>query len=228
MGADLTNASAVLVAHDVNVSIFRPLWLKSQNILSEEELGGELLISPALIRIPTPRFELLILPDRVQFRPVLLSDQAQADALRVLGGIVSALPHTPFSAIGLNFDYTITPANGSQFRDWNQERFAVPLSLAIVGAEREDARFGLYCSFDVLGMRAKITIGPVASLRTTETVGGADAQVSEAMRGSFNFHRDLVRSPSVSEILDALGRWKDVAAYTERLALNACNDAEDG
>ena len=115
MAVKPVNASAVVVGHDVNLSIFTPPWLRDQKILSDEELAGDVVITPPMVRIPAPSFELLILPDRVQMRPSDDLDKAQSDILRVLGGIVSTLPHTPFTAIGLNFAYLMSPDEHTQF-----------------------------------------------------------------------------------------------------------------
>ena len=218
MPAELVNASAVIVAHDVNISIFKPRWLLRQNILSEEELADESVMSPTFVRIPTAAFELLVLPDRIQFRPAPDQPRVQSDLLRVLGGIAGTLPHTPFTAIGLNYDYMIEPASEIDFHDWDQQRFAAPISRSVVGDESSGARFGSYFSFDVLGMRLKADLRPVR----VETASGAEDDrpkaPKEAILGKFNFHRDLVQSPPVSEVLEVLGNWDSAATYASQLA----------
>ncbi len=189
MAVKLVNASAVVVGHDVNLSIFRPPWLRDQRILSDEELAGDVVITPLMVRIPAPSFELIILPDRVQVRPSDDPGKAQSDILRVLGGIVSTLPHTPFTAIGLNFDYLMTPDEHTEFQAWNEQSFAARFSMDVIGSAQEEARFGAYCSFDTLGMRLKADLRP---LRRTEQPEGSILKSSadpEAMLGKFNFHR---------------------------------------
>ncbi len=222
MAVKLVNASAVVVGHDVNLSIFRPPWLRDQKILSDEELAGDVLITPPMVRIPAPSFELLILPDRVQVRPSDDPGKAQGDILRVLGGIVSTLPHTPFTAIGLNFDYVMTPDEHTEFQSWNKQSFAAPFSVDVVGTAQEEARFGAYYSFDTLGMRLKADLKPV--LKTEQPEGGIlkSSADPEAMVGKFNFHRDLKGRPAVSEILEVLGRWGDAAALALAMAESAC------
>jgi hypothetical protein len=222
MAVELVNASAVVVGHDVNLSIFRPPWLRDQKILSDEELAGDVVITPPMVRIPAPSFELLILPDRVQVRPSDDPGKAQSDILRVLGGIVSTLPHTPFTAIGLNFDYLTTPDEHTEFQSWNKERFAAPFSVGVIGSAQGEARFGAYCSFDTLGMRLKADLKPVR--RTEQPEGGIlkSSAGPEAMLGKFNFHRDLKERPAVSEILQVLGRWADAASLALTMAESAC------
>lgn len=228
MAVKPVNASAVVVAHDVNLSIFRPPWLRDQKILSDEELAGDVVITPLMVRIPAPSFELLILPDRVQMRPSDDSGKAQSDILRVLGGIVSTLPHTPFTAIGLNFDYLMTPDEHTQFQSWNKERFAAPFPVDVVGAALEEARFGAYYSFDTLGMRLKADLRPV---RRTEQPKGDILMSSagpEEMLGKFNFHRDLKVRPAVAEILQVLGRWGDASSLALTMAESACVGSGQG
>jgi len=222
MAVELVNASAVVVAHDVNLSIFRLPWLRDQKILSEEEVAGDVVITPPVVRIPARSFELLILPDRVQVRPSGDPGKAQSDILRVLGGIVTTLPHTPFTAIGLNFDYLMTPEEHTEFQSWNKDNFAAPFSLDLIDSAQEKARFGAYYSFDTLGMRLKADLKPTE--RTEQPEGGVlkSSAGPEAMLGKFNFHRDLKEHPGVGEILQVLGRWNDAASLALKMAEAAC------
>ena len=222
MPAELMNSSAVIVAHDVNMSIFKPPWLVRQKILTDEELEGDLVVTPVLIRIPTPAFELLILPDRIQMRPGKDSDHAQSDLLRVLGGVVGTLPHTPFTAIGLNFEYRISVNGNVDFGAWNTAHFAAAFALKSMGDEAGDGRFGAYFSFEVLEMRLKADLKPVRMLQREGPDHSASASTEEKMQGHFNFHRDLGQRPVVSEILEALGRWDAVASIASQLATEAC------
>lgn len=221
MPANLTACSAVLVAHDVNMSIFKPVWLGRQEILTDEELTGEVIVTPALVRIPTDRFELLILPDRIQIRPAPAFNKAQASLLRVLGGIVSKLPHTPFTALGFNFEYMIQPGEGIDFKAWNRQTFAAPFSPRATVETQGDVRFGGYFSMDVLDMRLRADIKP-ARAASGDAEQGADSPLPpEAMQAKFNFHRDLESPASVAEILAALGAWDGAASCASEFAAAA-------
>jgi len=228
MPVELTNASTVIVGHDVNLSIFKPHWLVRQSILSEEDVADASVISPGLVRIPAPRFELLVLPDRIQLRPARDSEQAQSDLLRVLGGIVGSLPHTPFTAIGLNFDYTITPYGDVEFEAWDKEQFAAPFSLAAIDEQQVDVRFGAFFSCEALHMRLNADIKPVRAPEKTEAEDAESAPSEEVIRGKFNFHHDLAQSPPVSEILEVLGRWDAAASFAASLARRASAGAAEG
>ncbi len=215
----LAKCSAVVVARDVNVSIFKPLWLRTQNVLSEEEASADdMVIAPNLVRIPAPLFELFIIADRIQIRPSTDSDDAQADILRVLGGIVSALPHTPFTALGLNFDYEVRPPASGSFEDWNRKTFAGPFAARVIPEGGGEPRFGGYVSFDVFNMRLKIQVIPVRVPGDDGTEEQTKQGSSEAMSASFNFHRDLDQPVKTSEILESLGRWDTVRGFASEAA----------
>ena len=88
--------SVVIVANELNLSIFKPVWLCQFDILKPEELSEGILISPAAIQIPGPTFQLVILPNRLQMTFPSSDVDATTEPLnRVLGGILRALPHTP-------------------------------------------------------------------------------------------------------------------------------------
>ena len=222
MPAELSGSSVVLVAHDVNISIFKPLWLERQGILSGDELSGNFVITPPCVRIPTDRFELLVLPDRIQLRPDKESTQVQDDVMRVLGGIVSTLPHTPFTAVGLNFEFRIALDEGSKFAAWNKSCFASQYSVDTVGDHVDNARFGTYFSFDVLGMRLKANLAPVTVSEGAYGDPKPPTGGREAMLGTFNFHRDLTQPVKTADILETLGRWDKAGPLAAQLAQGAC------
>lgn len=206
MAVELVNASAVIVAHDVNLSIFRPPWLRDQGILTDDELQGDVVATPVVVRIGARGFELTVLPDRLQFRPALQSDNANSDLLRVLGGIVSALPHTPFTAMGFNFGYRIIQPKGIDFAQWNRSRFASPVAFAVIPSGAQGtAHYGTYFSFDALDMRVKVDLKPIR-------------KEGFAMHSDFNFHRDLPQDPSIAEILRYLANWNTAALIAHEIA----------
>jgi len=228
MPADLTTCSAVIVAHDVNLSIFKPAWLGRQGILLDEELAGQVVITPALVRVPTDRFELLVLPDRIQLRPAKESDRCQPDLVRILGGIVSKLPHTPFTAIGLNFDFLLRPAEDRQFAAWNAQQFAAPIALSIIGGEVDSASYGAFFTFAVLGMKLHADFRPVPMGRREVQDALAAAPDANVMQAKFNFHRDLATPASVAVIFEVLASWNAASSVASRLAAEALGQHHEG
>lgn len=223
MSIHFEHSSVVLIANNVNVSIFRPLWMARNAILREDELAGELLISPVTVHVPTPNFELDVLPDRVQWKCSQPYAEAQADVQRILGGIARMLPHTPYKAVGLNFAYLLTSPPGVSFDEFDARLFASPCTHAVEALPGGNARYGAYFSIDVLDMRLKVDLKPT---RLAVNLGQPEALVpmgTELMRGLFNFHRDLKEDP-IPDLERSLQNWeraRGVAQDTLRQMLAA-------
>lgn len=223
MSAILTNASAVVLAHDVNVSILKPPWLRKQDILTDEELSGNVVASGALTRVLNPRFEFLALPDRLQMR-ILKPEFGQADLLRVLGGIVSTLPHTPITAIGMNFDYVVSVEPQESFAEWNRSRFSSQFSLETSGEHKPDVRFGAFVSYEVSGMLLKADIKPCVA--RSEARSETSSNESEAMQVKCNFHEDLEESASTPVLLERLAHWDNFARVAEQFVDMLANGSQ--
>jgi hypothetical protein len=202
----ILNTAAVLVANQLNLSIFKPFWMAKMGILREDEFTDGTLVSPAVIAIPTESFELTILPNRVQMRfsPHALNS-AQTELSRIAGGIAVALPHTPFTAVGLNFEYFISTPPSTDFATWNRHCFAAPCLSDLPVIREETARFGSYFSYDILESRLKIDLKPVKQ----ESFPTLPPQPSgsEGIHVAFNYHIDLVQPSSTDEIIAILARW---------------------
>lgn len=221
MSAELTNASAVIIAHDVNVSILKLPWLEKHGILTREDLTGEVVVTTGFTRVSGDNFEFLALPDRIQMR-VQDSDHAQADILRVLGGIVSTLPHTPVTALGMNFDYVVRTEPDGNFAEWNRIRFASPCDLVVARQSGVEARFGTFVSFVVHDMLLKADIKPCKV--KTENDKNNEPQEIEGMQVKCNFQADFHESPATPEILKRLAAWDDL----ERFSADFVTDIENG
>lgn len=218
MAVELTNSSVVIAARDVNVSIFTPDWLR-KNILTEAELSGQVILVPMVVRIPTERFELLILPDRIQMQVLPEYAQAQGDLLRVLGGIANILPHTPFSAVGLNYELGITPSSRACFGEWNRNELGSIFARKLADSEgTASARFGSYVSFESDSAKVRIEI------KSTQSEQGDQ----EGMQAKFNFHHELTSSPASQDIRRAVERWEELRDLSLRLARSACSEDQEG
>lgn len=198
------NLSVALVAHDLNLSIFNPPWLLRESILKEEEFDWkQSLFSPALIRIPTSRFELMILPDRIQLRFPPERTDVESDLLRVLGTIVSKLPHTPYSALGLNYDYLIAPDNAT-FSTWNHSLFCTPIVCAPIDSSD---RFGAYYSTTFHEFRRQVDCKPTRVRSDLAAQAPQFAEDEEAVRIAINYHSDVPQPAESARILELIGQW---------------------
>lgn len=212
------NSSVVVLARDVNQSIFKPAWLLKTGILLEEELDARSIVfAPGITRVPSPMFELLVLPDRIQMR--FPPDSHQADALlsRVLGGIVRTLPHTPFAAVGLNFQHEVTPADASGFYEWNKRAFAAPWAMRNTD-DNSRTRYGCSFAYDAFG-GARMRVRAAVSARSSATPndGAVWKLMPYVVSVHCNLHRDLPTEDTTRELTRMLSIWQKVRDETVRL-----------
>jgi len=214
----LATATAVVVANYFNISIFQPFWIVKNGILREDEISSNMLVSPGVIVFPTDHFELTILPERIQmrFNPNGYAT-AQEDLNRVIGGIVKVLPHTPYAAMGFNYDFRISQPAGAEFAKWNRDLFVSRASSEITDASDADARFGCYVSFNSLGGRMKINILPLRESRVTATPSGTSSSETEAVHVAVNLHRDIAQPPAIDAMMGALARWEQAFDLSSKL-----------
>lgn len=214
---ELTHSSAVLIAHDVNISIFKPWWLMKAGILREEELEGNVVVTPITVQISAPAFEMAVFPNRIQmtFKHEGVGDRK--DITRVLGGIVKTLPHTPYSAVGLNFHYLATTNGRQSFDLWSKKVFASPFAKLVASGEDRGARFGSYVSVDVLGARLKLDVKPI-TLAEGPTVSGIRGEPGqEFAKVDFNFHLDLQEGTEPDQIVRVLNRWTRALSFSKKV-----------
>ena len=211
----LADVAVVLTASDVNLSIFKPLWLTNNQILRQHELTDDTVIAPGVVRVPARDFELLILPNRIQLQPRLDKlASAQEVLLRVLGGIVSLLPHTPYKAMGLNFAYLLARPDEIPFSEWCARQFATPCSSVVTDQNDDEARFGTYFSFEFSGLRLKVTVLPTRAGESISQLLPGLNQGDEVMRAECNYHRDLDSPPDPNLILATIEKWPDLLDHS--------------
>jgi len=215
----LVMSSVVILARDVNQSIFTTLWLVKNGILLEEEASvRDLVVAAGITRVPTPEFELLVLPDRLQMRFDPKTPDATGTLNRVLGGIAKTLPHTPFSAVGLNFQHELVPTGPADFFEWNRRIFASPWALTRVNDDTR-TRFGCNFAYDAYdGARMRVSAG-VKSQADTSTDRASSAPTHEpyVVVVSCNLHRDLSADNAPKELPRMLGLWRSVRDDTTEL-----------
>jgi hypothetical protein len=147
-----------------------------------------------------------------------------ADVDRVLGGIVQTLPHTPYSACGLNFNYLATVADDN-FQAWDVRLFASEAARRAGATNAAGARFGSYCSFDVLGGRMKLDMKPTRTIRGVREIAEDWQESAEVMRMSFNYHFEVGTSDAPAEcVRNALGKWDEAAAHSQATVARLAED----
>jgi hypothetical protein len=119
---------------------------------------------------------------------------------------VSRLPHTPYSAIGLNFTWHLDPEE-TGIGEFSRSIFYRDTSL-FREFDTEDARYGGYLSKNVLGCRLKLDIKPIIMSIPTR---------KDYLQFAFNFHLDLSGDNPVEEILSLLTRWNEAKGLSSRI-----------
>lgn len=212
----LHNMTAVVLARDVNLSIFRPDWLSRLGVFTDDEILENFIITPGMVQIPTKSSDLIILPDRFQWRPKPPATATSQGALAVLGKILQELPHTPFAAVGLNFEYWVSPGQ-SAFVNWHQ-KLAISQASKTIAEDDHTARYGFYVSRDFRGFRLKLT-----TLPTKVPAAKPIPEGTEALAFRFNYHCDLRTEDRAAEACEQLRALDDAFAEASRLL-----DAVDG
>jgi len=200
MPIDAIGSNLVIAAHNFNPSIFSQLWLVRNQIVGEEEFRAGCVFSDQAVNVESDQFALLVIPPQMQLVPKV-AEEEQACVVAEKGGlIIRALPHTPYTAVGLNFFWLFEPASGD-VSAWTRSLFFDSGRKICRFFDPDDARFGAYFSKDTLGCRLKLDIKPITRQVAKET--------KESVQFAFNFHLDLPQEGNriVAAIERQLGIW---------------------
>ena len=201
-------ANAVVTANNFNVFVFRESWLLHEGIVEGGEILQGAVFTPAIVQFSTAKCDVLVIPDRLQITPTCGAEQ-QAEAISRLGcKIVETIPHTPFSAAGLNFVFNSQPINDMPAR--SRHLFLNTNGPLASHFEPADSRFGGYFSKDFHTFRLKISILPARNL-----IGETQA---DFLQMAFNFHADVSETGMVQRIRELFGLWDQARAYSAEIA----------
>lgn len=205
-----TFSNVVIVAENLNPSIFRETWLVKEGVFTEcETKDPASFFSSVSVKVLTPDVDFLIVPERLQL--TLKTDEKQDEIIkRVLGTIVNVLPHTPYKAIGFNFHWVLVPLDQSKFPKDTQGMFLSEKNPLRNTFNTEDARFGIYLSKDELEMRLKLDVKPIKG------VGGNIGK--EALKLHFNFDKSLTNTEKKTEIIhETIDKWLAAKEISENI-----------
>jgi hypothetical protein len=209
-------SSVIVLAKDINQSIFRPGWLLKHGILLEEEADApEAVFAPGITQVPTKHFELLVLPDRIQVRLLPDIEDATPFLARVIGGTAKTLPHTPFRAVGINFEHRLEPATPGGFFEWDVARLASPWALGNVEKCDRRARFG--CSFAHDFMGARMRVRATVSASDSEKADHTKDTIPYGVTVSCNLHRDLPTDGWERELARMLSMWPSTREHADKI-----------
>ena len=206
MSLQLATANVIVLAHHFNPTITDQLWLARNFVVRENEMVPPFIFSDMLTQVQTSDFHLLIVPDKCQFTPAPALENAQPLITERVGIIVRELPHTPYTALGINFVWHFTQ-DDLDLNEVTKDLFFVPRKPLHHIFDVPDARFGAYLSKDSLGFRLKLDVKPVLGLRT-------DGSKIDLIQFECNYHRAIEESEeAVDVIIQSLTQWG--SAHTE-------------
>ena len=203
----LVSLSVVITARHFNPSVMSQAWLIRQGFVAEEEILPNFVFSDALVQVRTDRFALLVIPEQFQFFPMVEESEQQKLIQDKVGRIVNNLPHTPFRAVGLNFNWHIIPNRCSVSR-LSRLAFGQARNPLYKYFQEENAQFGAYMSKDFYECRLKLDIKPLTNQETKE----------QLLQFGFNFHTDLRENEAlVTQIESILSRWTDASLLANEI-----------
>ncbi len=193
----LRDANIVILAQSYNPSIVSKEWLARKRIITEPVVN--FVHIPPMSHVETSSIRLIIREERMQLGLVEVSDQRAALLPAVATSFVAALPETPYTAVGLNFAFTI-PAS-----DCRLSELLSPDVKRIRALLDSEYSLGVLLSFEFGYYRVRMT-APPAVHDHTETDG---------LVLDFNFHADTKGVRAVKARLrdyaTALGKAREVA-----------------
>ena len=209
MSKYLADANVVIAARLFNPSITNQLWLYQNGIIGDEKLQ-KFVFTDVVSQVQTDEFRLLIVPQRLHFVADVKEENQQNLITEKIGKILTALPHTPFLACGLNITWYLQPENlgvPELSRRFFYQKDS-PLSEVM---DSKDALFGGYFSQSFHDARLKVDVKPIDAENEEE-------QPIQLLQFSFNFHKDVETSANkIADINSLLSRWHEALTRTQQL-----------
>lgn len=207
----LKDCNVVIIANTFNVAIMNSVWLYKNGIFTEEELQG-CTSFPVTVQLQTNRFHFNLVPDRLQFtlKPEVTNKKGLIK--EKIGTLVNTLPHTPFTAAGLNFTYHITPV-GENVQSLSRQLFHNENSALFEGNDIDngDLKFGGYFSKDWHETRFRLDAKPVNVKEGSENI--------EKIKFAYNFNINLDQHADNNEkiMTDLFEKWDEAELFTKQL-----------
>jgi len=204
---DFVDCNIVIIASTFNVNILNTVWLYKNKIFTEKELQGATCL-PVIVEAQSDDFRLHIVPDRLQFSINPKSKNIKKLLSSKIGRVVKLLPHTPFTAAGLNFTYHVTPSDKDIYK-LTRSLFCNEQSKLFDDLEEENVRFGGYFSKDLLGTRFRLDAKPISVVMQNEK--------KEILQLAYNFNISLNQEDDYKTIIDLFDKWDEAKRICQKL-----------
>lgn len=213
----LVSANIVVVAQNLNPSIFTVLWLVEEGIIQREDVTGKHIFTQVGTSIPTPNFKLDVLPERLQIAFTDISLENPESVIDAVWKIICKLPHTPYTAIGTNISWMVAPDDQDEFSEFMRNLFVKPELPLYKRFTEDNARFGGYLSKDFLGTRMKVDIKPRSE---------KDAEkATESLFFTFNYHLGLEHGKHMESVKEFLDNWNAMRNESKSIISSAFSDS---
>lgn len=179
-------------------------------IFSENELRGQKSL-PVLVEVKAKNFHFILVPNRLKFSIHPTYKKANELLISKVANIVKLLPHTPYTAIGLNFLYHVTPKDKDIVK-LSRSLFFRAESKLMQNFDSEEARFGGYFSKDVFGTKLKLDVKPI-------TIKATDKK-EERLQFAFNFHLEISNNTGYENILNLIEKWDEAKELSDSIMKN--------
>ncbi len=215
--AEIIKSNIVVVAENLNPSIFRETWLVKEHVFTEGEIEQGSFFSSVSVNVLTPNVELLIVPERLQLT-FKTNEKQDEIIMNIIGNIAEALPHTPYKAIGINFHWILELSDQSKLPKVTQEMFLSEENPLRNIFDTEDTIVGVYLSKDELEMRLKLNVKPIK---------GSGINVGkEALQFNFNFDKSINNPERATGIvLETIDKWLAAKAISENIVKEVSKNA---
>jgi len=201
----------VLTAQSFNPSIFTETWLDRNDIIRADSLEGLRVFSPEIAQFQTKEAQVLVIPPKTQITFRIHEITGEFEIPRKIAiRTVELLPHTPYQALGLNFDFFVSFPDEKDFNAYNRTLLGTGDYQLLQEFSAADAKFGRYFSKDHGDARLRLDIKPVK--------GGPHNK--DLLQFSFNFHHDVTRidlSERAKRLIELIDNWASLQNYSARL-----------
>lgn len=213
MEKELKIQSIVVLAQSFNTTIFNPHWLLKHGFFKETEIQPESIFTQNLTHVVTKKYNLLVVPEQLQFNAGPESTDFANDIRIILLPIINKLLEIPYKAIGINLNWLVKDEK-KDIQTLTKELFFNQQSRLFAAFESGDPRFGAYLSKDFNNTRLKLDIKPVHINLNDNT----NTVITEHILCNFNFHLDLNNPYSATEdLIQTIQAWETFKKESEKI-----------
>lgn len=197
----LTGKNIKLVAKGFNPPLFTEYWLKKEKFIPDEcEISPPPISTPQFTQISSKKFNLLVLPDQLQFS---ITDDPKI-GIGFFKTLTEKIHSLSFMAMGFNFDYFVPD------KEIKHGFFFVPQNKLFQEFKVRDAKYGAFLTKNFENSRLSLSVKPVKA----KDPQGVESNVYHY---NLNYHFELTKGDGKAIITSSITNWKKYFSYSEKL-----------